>query len=139
MALINAAVPAAADPTSLHELPNLLRRWITIEEEIATFNAELKQRKTTGKALKEVILRTMETHKIATLNINRGALTHRVTEKSEPVNNAFMLKHFTNFFSGDGTRAKQLMEYLETNRGTVTHHDLKLVAGKEDDGGSRRS
>ena len=87
-------VPTGGHPdanNSLTELPTLLKAWIKLQEEIVTMNAELSQRKKHSKTLKDTILRIMESNKVAALNVSRGVISHRITEKAEPVNNSYLL------------------------------------------------
>lgn len=126
--------------STLRDLPNLLKQWMLLEEQIATLSAELSQRKKHSKTLKETILRIMESNKVAALNVNRGVISHRVHEKVEPLNQSYLMKHLTTFFDGDETKAKNLVEYLDTKRQTTKQHDLKLTIPKSDnDSTSRRS
>lgn len=126
MSLITA--PTGESGAGISELPTLLKRWMTIQEEVSTLNAELKQRRTQSKALREVILRIMETNSVVKLNVSRGAVVHKTREVAEKMSNAYMLKHMKDFFNGDEEKAKGLVEYLETKRETVVKHDLKLQA-----------
>jgi len=126
MSLISASTGAGG--AGIDELPTLLKRWMATQEEMSTLNAELKQRRTQSKALREVILRIMETNSVVKLNVSRGAVVHKTREVAEKMSNAYMLKHFKDFFNGDEEKAKGLVEYLETKRETIVKHDLKLQA-----------
>lgn len=129
-------VPAGADAApSIAELPNLLRRWMVLQEEISEFNTEVKQRRTQGKALKDVILRIMESNNVARLNVSKGAVMHKTREVAEKISNVYLLKHCKDFFGGDEERARALVEYLESHRSTVVKHDLKLHVPREEDHG----
>jgi hypothetical protein len=129
-----------SDGATLKELPALLRQWMTMQEKITELNAEIKGKRTQSKALKEVILRIMETNKVAALNVSKGTVVHKVRESAEAITDPFLMKHCKDFFGGDEERAKSLVEYLNTHRGTRVSHDLKLHAPKgDDDGLSRRS
>jgi hypothetical protein len=114
------------------ELPAFLKRWMTLQEEISTLNSELKQRRTQSKALKEVILRIMESNKVAALNTSKGVVVHKTKETAEKLSNDYLLKHCKEFFNGDETRAKALVDYLEEHRSTVTRSDLRLQKGDDD-------
>ena len=137
MSIIAAA--GAGESASISELPTLIKRWMTIQDELVTINTELKQRRTQSKALKEVILRIMNTNKVVTLNVSKGTLTHKIRESSEALTDTYLLKHCKDFFGGDEARARELLEYLESHRGKVVRHDLKLAQIKSDDDLSRRS
>ena len=125
-------IPADTAP-GISELPSLLRRWMTIQEETAALNNELKQRRTQSKALKDVILRIMETNKVAALNVSKGTVIHKVSETPERLNNSSLLKHFRDFFNGDEVRATALIEYLDEHRASSVKHDLKLQMPRADD------
>jgi len=137
----SAIVPTVANEqeTSLKDLPGLLKQWMTLQEQIATLTAEVNQKRKHGKALRDTILRIMDLNKVAALNVNRGTIAHRVRERAEPVSNAYLMKHLTSFFDGDESKAKNLVDYLESRREVTTVHDLKLSIPKSDDAFSRRS
>ena len=130
-----------SDGATVGELPGLLRQWMGIQDKMTELNAELKGKRAQSKALKEVILRIMESNKVAALNVSKGTVMHKVRESAEAITDPFLLKHCKDFFSGDEERARALVEYLNNHRGTRISHDLKLHTPKsaDDDGLSRRS
>ena len=115
---------------ALSELPTLMKQWMKIQEEAAELNAEMKAKRKQSKALREVILRIMESNKIAALNVSKGTVLHKVTEKAETITNAYLMKHCQEFFNGDEAKAKALVEYLESHRATTLRHDLRLQTVK---------
>jgi hypothetical protein len=135
------ASPLAGESApAISELPTLLRQWMKLQEEVSVLNAELKQRQTQSKALKSVILRIMETNKVAALNVSKGTVVHKISEKAEGLSTSFLMKHCKDFFQGDEDRARALLTYLEEHRSVKKAHDLKLQAPKGgDDDSSRRS
>ena len=127
---------------TLTELPSLLKQWMTVQEEAAELNTELKAKRKQSKALRDVILRIMESNKIAAVNVIKGTVLHKVTEKAETITNSYLLKHCKEFFDGDETRAKALVEYLEAQRATTVRHDLRIQGvkgGSDSDSLSHRS
>ncbi len=138
---MSAIIPSGTDTApALSELPALLRQWMKLQEEVSVLNAELKQRQTQSKALKSVILRIMESNRVAALNVSKGTVVHKISEKAEGISSSFLMKHCKDFFNGDEEKAKALVAYLETHRSVKQAHDLKLQVpkGGEDDM-SRRS
>lgn len=125
--LVPTGAPAAP---AISELPALLKRWMTLQEEAASLNAEMKQRRTQSKALKDIILRIMESNNVAKINVSKGAVIHRTREVTEKLSNEFMMKHFKEFFGGDQERASSLINYLEEHRTSIMKHDLKLQVPK---------
>ncbi len=130
-------VPAGADSTGISELPALLKRWMSLQEEMSTLNNEIKQRRTQSKALKDMILRIMERNQVAAVNVNRGQVVHQVREAPQKLSNDYLLKHCKEFFGGDEQKAVALVNYLEEHRSTSTVNVLKLQ--RANDGASQRS
>lgn len=130
-----------SDGATTAELPGLLRQWMSIQDKMTELNAELKGKRAQSKALKEVILRIMESNKVAALNVSKGTVVHKVRESAESITDPFLMKHCKDFFSGDEERARALVTYLNDHRGTRISHDLRLHTPKsaDDDGLSRRS
>ncbi len=118
---------------TLGELPTLLKQWMSLQEKIAELNGEIKGKRAQSRALKEVILRIMETNRVAALNVSKGTVLHKVRETAEAITDPFLFKHCKDFFGGDEERAKALVEYLNTHRGTKVSHDLRLQVPKTDD------
>jgi hypothetical protein len=129
--LITGEAAAYASGLSKEELPSLLKRWMVIQDEMSMLNAELKQRRTTAKALKDMILRIMESNNVVQLNVSKGAVIHKTREVKTSINTEYLEKHCKEFFNGDETRAAQLIAYLNEHRTTVQKHDLRLVPGSD--------
>jgi hypothetical protein len=133
---------AVSDGATLAELPALLKRWMALQEEAASLSVQLKEKRVQSKALKEVILRIMESNKVAALNVSKGTVMHKVMERAETMTDAYLLKHCKEFFGGDEARARSLVEYLESHRSTTVRHDLRLhvpKGGLGDETASNRS
>ena len=127
-------VPSGTDTSAtLKELPALISRWLKVQEEMAALNNEIKQRRTQGKALKDVILRIMETSGYNNLKVNKGIIVHKTHETPEKLSNDYLLKHCKEFFNGDETKAKTLVAYLEQNRTKTVKHDLRLQVPKSEE------
>lgn len=132
MSIVPSASGADAN-SNIKELPELIKRWLKTQDEIATLNSEIKQRRTTGKALKDVILRIMETSGYNNLSTSKGLIIHKTRETPEKLSNDYLMRHCKDFFSGDEVKAKKLVDYLEQNRATTIKHDLRLQKPRTDD------
>jgi hypothetical protein len=135
-----AGVDNVGPSNPISELPNYLKRWLTLQDEMIAINSELQQRRTQSKALKEIILRIMNSNKVAALNTSKGTVLHKTRDSAEKISNDYLLKHCKDFFSGDEEKAKALVKYLEEHRTVIKKHDLKLqITRSDDDRSSRRS
>ena len=115
---------------TMQELPTLLKRWMTMETDITKLNAELRERRTQARALREAILKIMEKHNVVQLNVTKGAVLHKTREKKDSISTNYLAKTAEAFFGGDKERAAQLVKFLEENRGTTVVHDLRFAATK---------
>jgi hypothetical protein len=121
---------------STQELPGLLKRWMALQDEMSALNAELKQRRTTSKALKDMIMRIMQTNNLGTLNVSKGAVVRLKRETKESMNEDYLKKHCKEFFGGDDDKAEQLVAYLQEHRAAKVSDYIRLVPG---DNGSQAS
>jgi Family of unknown function (DUF5760) len=124
-----AAAPAETGLT-MHELPTLLKQWMTLETEVTKLNAEMRERRKQAKALREAILKIMDKHNVVQLNVNRGAVLHKVREKKDMLSASYLSKTAEAFFEGDKEKAAQLVKYLEEHRTSTVVHDLRFAAAK---------
>jgi hypothetical protein len=116
---------------TVQELPSLLKEWMQIQDQIETLNGEIKQRRKKSKALRDVIMRIMDSNKISTLNVSRGAVVHEAIERKKTLSQEALFKHYKNFFEGNEEKAKALMEYLEGQKQKVVKHELSLYPPPE--------
>ncbi len=117
----------SAATLSTQELPALLKRWMGLQDEMATLNAEVKQRKKTAGVLKDMIMKIMETNNLGQLNVSKGAVIRSTRETKETVTQDYMRKHCKEFFGGDTVKADQLLQYLNDQRSTKTVSTIRLV------------
>ena len=110
---------------------------MALQEEMAVLNGELKQRRTQAKALKDIILRIMESSKVAVLSTSKATIVHKTRDSAEKISNDYLLKHCKDFFQGDEEKARSLVKYLEEHRGTIKKHDLKIQTKAEDNTSNR--
>ena len=116
---------------TIQELPTLLKRWMTLQTEINSFNTELKQRRTQSKALREAILGVMGKHNVVQLNVSKGSVIHKTIEKKESLSAGYLAKAAKDFFEGDEVKAAQLVKYLEEHRASTVVHDLRFAGAKD--------
>jgi hypothetical protein len=124
--------PSAPVETGLtmQELPTLLKRWMSLETEITKMNAEIRERRTQARALREAILKIMEKHNVVQLNVTKGAVLHKTREKKDAISTNYLSKTAEAFFEGDKDKAAQLVKYLEEHRTSTVVHDLRFAAAK---------
>lgn len=121
---------------SVGDLPSLLKQWMAYEGEIASLNSQMREKRAQSKALRASILGVMEKTNVVQLNVSRGSVIHKVREKKESLSHDFIYKAAKQFFEDDEEKAKKLLEFLESQRGTTVVHDLKFASPKSKDSDS---
>jgi hypothetical protein len=136
--VISHSVSSGSSDSSLtiSELPTLLKKWMAYEGEIASLNAQIRERRAQSKALRSAILGVMEKHSVATVNVTKGSVIHKIREKKETLSQDFIFKAAKQFFEEDEEKAKKLVEFLESQRGTTIVHDLKISKTRDSDSAS---
>jgi len=115
-----------ADVPDINTLKELLKSWISIEEEISGINSQLREKKRKSKALKETILRTMQANKVQQINTQKGAVVDRKRKLKEAISAKFMKKCMSEYFNGDEDKTNKIFEFVEAKRKEEEKHDLKL-------------
>jgi hypothetical protein len=121
---------------SVGDLPSLLKQWMAYEGEIAALNSQIREKRAQSKALRSSILGVMEKSNVVQLNVSKGSVIHKTREKKESLSQDFIFRAAKQFFDDDEDRAKKLVEFLETHRGTSVVHDLKFSCPKSKDSDS---
>jgi Family of unknown function (DUF5760) len=110
----------------IKELPQYLKQWIAIEEEISAVNTTLREKRKRSKALKDTILRIMQGNKVQQINTNKGAVVDRKRKLKEAISAKFMKTAMKEYFQGDEDKTNKIFEFVEKKRAEVEKHDLKL-------------
>ena len=117
---------ANQDTPDIKELPQFLKQWIAIEEEISAVNTTLREKRKKSKALKDTILRIMQGNKVQQINTNKGAVVDRKRKLKEAISAKFMKTCMKEYFQGDEDKTNKIFEFVEGKRTEEEKHDLKL-------------
>ena len=117
----NAVVPAEDIP-EISVLPNYLKEWLTLEDDLKVLSAK---RKRMG-ILQGLITKTMKGHKIARVNIKSGAILYQNKQTKESMGKKFIVSKLTEYFKGDIIKATEIYNYLEEHRGKRNKENIKL-------------
>jgi hypothetical protein len=121
----NAVVPAEDIP-EISVLPNYLKEWLTLEDELKILNAAMREKKKRMGILQGLITKTMKGHKIARVNIKSGAILYQNKQTKESMGKKFIISKLTEYFKGDIVKATEIFNYLEEHRGKKSKDNIKL-------------
>jgi hypothetical protein len=120
------AVVPAEDVPEIAVLPNYLKEWITLEDELKVLSTTMREKKKRMGILQGLITKTMKGHKIARVNIKSGAILYQNKQTKESMGKKFIISKLTEYFKGDIVKATEIFNYLEEHRGKKSKDNIKL-------------
>jgi len=121
----NAVVPAEDIP-EISVLPNYLKEWLTLEEDLKVLSAAVREKRKRMGILQGLITKTMKGHKIARVNIKSGAILYQNKQTKESMGKKFIVSKLTEYFKGDIIKATEIYNFLEEHRGKRNKENIKL-------------
>jgi len=121
----NTVVPAEDIP-EISVLPNYLKEWLTLEEDLKVLSAAVREKRKRMGILQGLITKTMKGHKIARVNIKSGAILYQNKQTKESMGKKFIISKLTEYFKGDIIKATEIFNFLEEHRGKRNKENIKL-------------
>jgi len=121
----NAVVPAEDIP-EISVLPNYLKEWLTLEDDLKVLSAAVREKRKRMGILQGLITKTMKGHKIARVNIKSGAILYQNKQTKESMGKKFIVSKLTEYFKGDIIKATEIYNFLEEHRGKRNKENIKL-------------
>jgi Family of unknown function (DUF5760) len=122
----NTAVTQAEDLPEISVLPNYLKEWLTLEEDLKVLSAATREKKKRMGILQGLITKTMKGHKIGRVNIKSGSIIYQNKQTKESMGKKFIVTKLTEYFKGDIIKATEIYNYLEEHRGKKSKDNIKL-------------
>tara|TARA_B110001469_G_C9573659_1_gene284476 strand:- start:712 stop:1095 length:384 start_codon:yes stop_codon:yes gene_type:complete len=112
------------------QLKQAVKEYLDIDNEIATLQKALKERKSKKEKLSKLILGTMKTQDIQQMNINNEKLVYQVTQYKTPLTKPYLNTVLKDFFKSE-EKADTVIEHILGNRTRVEKVKLKRVGEKK--------
>ena len=116
----------AEDIPEIAVLPNYLKEWLTLEDELKILGNTIREKRKRMGILQGLITKTMKGHKIARVNIKSGAILYQNKQTKESMGKKFIISKLTEYFKGDIVKATEIFNYLEEHRGKKSKDNIKL-------------
>ena len=120
------AIIPAEDIPEISVLPNYLKEWLTLEDDLKVLSAAVREKRKRMGILQGLITKTMKGHKIARVNIKSGAILYQNKQTKESMGKKFIISKLTEYFKGDIIKATEIFNYLEEHRGIKSKDNIKL-------------
>jgi len=112
------------------QLKQIVKEFLDIDNEIATLQKALKERKDKKEKLSKMILGTMKNKDIQQMNVNNEKLVYSVTQYKTPLTKPYLNNVLNNYFNNED-KAQNVLEHILDNRGRVEKVKLKRVGDKK--------
>ena len=119
-------ITPAEDIPEISVLPNYLKEWLTLEDELKILGNAMREKRKRMGILQGLITKTMKGHKIARVNIKSGAILYQNKQTKESMGKKFIISKLTEYFKGDIIKATEIFNYLEEHRGKKSKDNIKL-------------
>jgi hypothetical protein len=112
------------------QLKQVVKEYLDIDNEIATLQKALKERKDKKEKLSKLILGTMKNQDIQQMNINNEKLVYQVTQYKTPLTKPYLNNVLSEFFKSED-KAQNVVDHILVNRTRVEKIKLKRVGEKK--------
>lgn len=112
------------------KLKDSVKEFLSIDNEIMTLQAAVKERKKKKEELTAFILGAMKSNEIQQMNINNEKLVYSVSQYKAPLNKNYLNNVLTNYFNNND-KALDVINHILSNRTRVEKVKLKRVAEKK--------
>ena len=94
-----------------------IRRWLSLDNEIAQLNQTLKEKRNEKKELTESLTNVMNTHDIDCFNSRQAKLIKARRKVKSSITKKYLVQTLSDFFGEtENSRAGELLEYIMDNR-----------------------
>lgn len=112
------------------KLKLMVNEYLDIDNQIATLQKAIKERRTKKEKISKIILDTMKHNEIEQMNINNEKLVYSVTQSKTPLNKAYLNNVLSNYFN-DSDKAGEVINHILNNRSKVEKVRLKRLGQKK--------
>ena len=112
------------------KLKDNVKEYLNIDNEIATLQSAIKERKKKKDELSGFILGAMKNNEIQQMNINNEKLVYSVSQTKAPLSKTYLNNVLTDYFNNND-KALDVINHILTNRTKVEKVKLKRLSEKK--------
>ena len=121
----------ALSNNDMSQAQQVIKEWLSIDDEIEKLNKALRERKKKKKELQEFITEFMKSKEIPHFNINDGQLILTETKQKKPLSKVLLFSLCNKYFNNNSNQANNFVDFIQDNRGTLTRNKLKRKKNKK--------
>jgi hypothetical protein len=113
------------------ELIQIIKDWITTDNEIRELNKQAKQRKDKLNKISQNLMNTMKENEIDEFNVNDGKIMYAKTSVKKPITKKNLLSILSKYYKGDTSQATDVNNFILENREEVIKETIKRTIVKK--------
>ena len=113
------------------ELIQIIKDWITTDNEIRELNKQAKQRKDKLNKISQNLMNTMKENEIDEFNVNDGKIMYTKTNVKKPITKKNLLSILSKYYKGDTSQATDVNNFILENREEVVKETIKRTIVKK--------
>jgi len=107
------------------ELVQLIKDWITTDNEIRELNKQAKQRKDKLKKVSQNLINTMKENEIDEFNVKDGKIMYSKTNVKKPITKKNLMTILSKYYKEDISQAIEMNNFILENREEVVKESIK--------------
>lgn len=112
------------------QLVNLIREWISTDNDILKIQKLLKSKKEEKKQQSEQLLQVMKTNEIDCFDINNGKLMYSTVKTKQAVSKKFLLETLNEYFKDQPEIAQDVTTHILDSRGEQIKEHIRRKGNK---------
>ena len=113
------------------DLSESVSRLVELNRQISEAKSDIKILAQAEKALKERVKGHMLSQGIDTINLKKGKIALRTTQKKEIMSKQHLLNGLVEYFNGDQAKVDDIVKRIQENLGTKETTSISLTGIKE--------
>ena len=113
------------------ELVQLIKDWMSIDNDIRNINKELRTRKENLKKVSQNLMKTMKENEIDEFDIKGGKLMYSKTNIKKPITKKNLVSILSKYYNGDISQALEMNNFIMNNREESVKETLKRSINKD--------
>lgn len=113
------------------QLVSNVKEWIRIDNEIAYFKNQIKERNNLKKKLTTDLMTVMKSNAIDCFDINGGALIYKQNKVKKPLSGKTLLAALQNYYKDDQKTAEDLTKHILDSREEKVNETIKRKIDKK--------
>jgi hypothetical protein len=107
------------------ELIQIIKDWISVDNDIRNINKELRIRKESLKNISQNLMKTMKENEIDEFDIKGGKLMYSKTNVKKPITKKNLVTILSKYYNGDISQALEMNKFIMDNREDVVKETIK--------------